>query len=206
MSALKLSKHVLILVNVLAIAAVSTAGQANALTITPAGTAYTANLSTGNVVFTDSFTGLTIVCNTHTIQGKTASPAAASMQFSAGASNKYSDTGTVAGKCTYSGFGTGSAAITTTATQTLTFTSLAAGSASGSITLPNSSISITLTGSLNCTMTVNASTLGVTITNSTVTLVIDFGTVLSVTGCLTTPTPHLQEHIRFSATSAISVT
>lgn len=182
------------------------ASAAHALTITPAGTAFTANLTSGNVVITDSFTGETAQCNTHVITGKPASPASASMQITAGAANKYSDTGTALGKCPYTGFGTGLLAITVTATWTLTMSSLAGGVATGSLTLPASALSISSTGSLNCVYTANASTVPVSYTNSTHRLTTNAFSSWNLSGCLSTPTWQIAETLTVASSPAIAVT
>lgn len=189
-------------VGVLAVGIVAHAGSVQALTITPAGTSFTGNLSTGTSwSFTDSFTGLTVKCTTHTVKGKTVSPAAALVSIAAGATNIISTMGT---SCSYSGFGTGSGTVTTTASWTWTFFSLAGGVAGGSLTIPASAATIKLTGSLNCTITVNASTLAYTYTNATKVLATNGANSVSTSGCLTTPTPTLQESV--VVTGGITVT
>lgn len=177
---------------VLGLMAAGVAGPAYAITFTPAGTTYSAVLVSGtNVVFTDNFTGLTVHCNNFFTMATTSNPASASVQLTAGSTNLLIDTGTPSFTCPYSGFGTGQAAITTTATWTWTVTSLTAGVASGSFTLPASAASMKLTGLLNCTVTWQASTIGVLYNNSLQQLISQGGNSLKTSGCLTTPSPTL---------------
>lgn len=177
------------------------ASAATALTVTPAGTAFTADLTAStNWVLTDSSIGLTIVCTVHTMRAITSNPASANINVGSGATNVFS---TSAGApCTYSGFGTGTATITVTATWTITWAKLAAGIATGIKRI--SGLVVKLVGTLNCTLTWSTSDVSVSYTNSNGRLATNSSNTSMAAGCGTTLLSTEQETLKVS--SGITVT